>query len=76
MKRFVCTVLVSALCLSFIACPRSSGSSSAPASTSQSKEQPKVVVKAHWNEPLERTSHPASLYMNRFKEEIEKAAST
>lgn len=36
-------------------------------------EQPAVLIKCAWAEPLDPNSHPGSLFMNIFKEEIEGA---
>lgn len=69
MKKIISIVMIIALLLSVTAC---NTNDSVEVKTDEKAEQPKVVFKAAWHEPLDPDSHPASLFMNVFKEEVEK----
>lgn len=80
-KKIIALILVIMLSAVIVSCststsdtPPASDSDTPPASDSDTtSEQPKVIIKAVWNEPLDPDSHPASLAMNIMKTEIESA---
>lgn len=75
-KRITAILLIVMLCVLLTACNNSTPATpSAPDTVAESSEseQPKVVIKAVWNEPLDPEAHPASLAMNIMKSEIEAA---